>query len=56
MQLIFAKSNTIGSKVIRWKTNGKWSHVGVVDNKRNIVFEAIWPDGVVQTPLEEVIA
>ena len=47
MQIIFAKSNTIGSKVIRWKTNSKWSHVGVVDKKRNIVFEAIWPDGVV---------
>ena len=56
MRLIFANSNTIGSKVIRWKTNSKWSHVGVVDKKRNIVFEAIWPDGVVQTPLEKVKA
>lgn len=56
MRLIFANSHTIGSKAIRWKTNSRWSHVGVVDLKRQVVFEAIWPDGVVQTPLEKVIA
>jgi len=56
MKIIFTNSNTIGSKIIRWKTKSKWSHVGIVDLKRQVVFEAVWPDGVVQTPLDKVIA
>ena len=56
MKIIFANSNTIGSKIIRWKTKSQWSHVGIVDLKRQVVFEAVWPDGVVQTPLDKVIA
>ena len=54
MRLIFTNSNTIGSWLIRWQTNGQWSHVGIVDERNGVVIEAIWPKGVRITEIAEV--
>lgn len=41
MKLLFCRSNTIGSRLIRLVTWSDWSHVAIVDGDE--VIEAIWP-------------
>ena len=51
LPIIFARSNQIGSWLIRMFTWGRFSHVGIVDGDN--VIEAVGFKGVVVTPLEE---
>lgn len=53
VKLIFGKSNTIGSWLIRLSTFSRWSHVGIVTADGNNVIEARAFHGVVVTPIDE---
>ena len=52
MQLIFSRSRTIGSPLIRLATWGTWSHCGILTPEQTVL-EARWPQGVVETPVEQ---
>ena len=51
VQLIFARGRSIGSYAIRLRYQSRWSHVAVVIG--DVVHEAMHPDGVVKTPLQQ---
>ncbi len=51
VQLIFARGRSVGSYAIRLRYQSRWSHVAVVIG--DMVHEAMHPDGVVKTPLQE---
>ena len=51
MQVIFARSNHIISRLIRWRTKSQWSHVGIIDG--GYVIEAAGKQGVVRTSLAD---
>lgn len=53
MTLIFCRSNTVGSWLIRLLTFSKWSHVAVVRPDGRAV-EAVWPC-VRITPLHDIL-
>lgn len=51
VQLIFARGKAPASYAIRIRYQSRWSHVGVII--KGMVHEAIHPQGVIKTPLEE---
>jgi len=51
VQLIFARGHSVGSYAIRLRYQSRWSHVAIIIG--DVVHEAIYPDGVVKTPLQE---
>ena len=51
MLVIFARSNHIISRLIRWRTKSQWSHVGIIDN--GYVIEAAGKQGVVKPSLAD---
>lgn len=55
MKLIFARSNTIGSWLIRLLTFSKWSHVAAI-MPNGLVIEATWPEGVRRISMEALLS
>ena len=53
MQVLFCRSNAIGSRLIRLLTWSDWSHVALVDGDRYV--EATWPR-VRESTLAEILA
>lgn len=51
MIVIFGRSNHWISRLVRWRTSAKLSHVGMIDG--DSVIEAIGPIGVRLTPISE---
>lgn len=51
IQLIFARGHSVGSYAIRLRYQSRWSHVAVIIG--DTVHEAMYPAGVVKTPLAE---
>lgn len=51
VRLYFRRSQSAGSRLIRFFTWSKWSHVAIEDGDH--VIESVWPGGVVRTPLSE---
>lgn len=49
--LIFARGHSVGSYAIRLRYQSRWSHVAIIIG--DVVHEAIYPDGVVKTPLQD---
>lgn len=49
--LIFARGRSVRSYAIRIRYQSRWSHVAIVIG--DMVHEAMHPDGVVKTPLQE---
>lgn len=56
MRVIFARSNTVGSLLIRLVTWSRWHHGGAVTQDGKFVIEARAKQGVVKTPISEFIA
>lgn len=53
MQVIFCRSNKIGSRIIRFVTWSRWSHVALV-NDDGMAIEAVWPR-VRMVPVAEIM-
>jgi hypothetical protein len=51
VKIIFGRSDKIGSRLIRLRTGGRWSHCGLVAG--DWVYESSAVVGVVKTPLHE---
>lgn len=51
MILIFGRNDSWISRIIRWRTLSKWSHVGIL--WQGSVIESVGPSGVQLTPIEE---
>lgn len=51
IQVIFGKGTALASYAIRLRYQSRWSHCGVIID--GMVHEAIYPDGVIKTPLQE---
>lgn len=49
--VIFARNDHWISRLVRWRTNSQWSHVGILDG--DYVIEAMGSTGVRQTPLAQ---
>lgn len=50
-RIIFGKGRALTSYAIRLRYQSRWSHVGIIIN--GFVHEAVWPEGVIKTPLRE---
>lgn len=51
MIIVFGCNRSWISRVIRWRTGSKWSHVGILENDEENVIEAKGGYGVLKTPL-----
>lgn len=51
LTLAFARSNKILSKLVRFVTRSRWSHVAIVDIDKGVVIESIGGKGVQETPI-----
>jgi len=56
MKIVFARSNTATSLLIRLVTWSRWHHGGVVTKDGKYVIESRAKQGVVKTPINEFIA
>lgn len=54
MQLLFTRSRSLPTVLIRWVTWSQWSHVGII-TPQDTVIEARAFHGVVETPLAEAV-
>lgn len=50
VRVVFSRSRTIGSVVIRFLTWSSWAH-NAIETPDGTVIEARWPEGVVETPV-----
>lgn len=55
MQVIFARRTNVFSFLLRTITWSAWSHCALITDRGTVV-EALWGQGVVETPLSEVLA
>lgn len=55
LTLIYGRSHTLGSLIVRVGTLSVWGHVGVVTPERTVIEAKAW-QGVVERPIGEVIA
>lgn len=55
MQIVFGRNNSFFSRLARFITWSKWSHVAVYDEKREVVIESILEKGVVVTPIKDFL-
>lgn len=55
MQILFGRSYTVGSALIRLGTWSVWGHCGIVTPEGTVI-EARWGGGVVERPMAKVLA
>lgn len=56
MKLVFFQSRNVLSRLIRWWTRGAWSHVGVLDERDEVIFESFAGKGVVAVDAKRRLA